>query len=142
MRAENTMRGCASREGVLFFLKRTGFLILFGFLKEEILETFSKIHPSKKRPCQFFHQPGGCRNGDNCKFCHICTKGQRKARRAEAVFLQDSLSFSHSLLHSLLHQISKSPVKNLNFSSQKTPFRPRQPLSKQKLPSKNLLKNR
>jgi len=33
------------------------------------------------RPCTWFWKPEGCRNGQACRHCHLCTFGEIKARR-------------------------------------------------------------
>jgi len=33
------------------------------------------------KPCAFVHRPTGCADGSACKFCHLCTPGERKRRQ-------------------------------------------------------------
>jgi hypothetical protein len=34
------------------------------------------------KPCAYFlYKTDGCRHGDQCNFCHLCTEGERKRRR-------------------------------------------------------------
>jgi len=33
------------------------------------------------RPCAWFHRPGGCQNGAECRHCHLCPDGELKVRR-------------------------------------------------------------
>jgi len=33
------------------------------------------------KPCAWFWKPGGCKNGDECKHCHLCPEGEIKARK-------------------------------------------------------------
>lgn len=33
------------------------------------------------RPCAWFWRPQGCSNGQDCRHCHMCSKGEVKARR-------------------------------------------------------------
>lgn len=35
------------------------------------------------RPCAFAWKPGGCQNGTQCAFCHLCDAGERKFRKRE-----------------------------------------------------------
>lgn len=36
------------------------------------------------RPCAYFlHKEDGCRNGDQCSYCHICAEGERKRRKRD-----------------------------------------------------------
>jgi hypothetical protein len=38
------------------------------------------------QPCAYFaFRSDGCRQGDDCEFCHLCTKGQAKAKKKEKV---------------------------------------------------------
>merc|ERR1711972_659288 len=34
------------------------------------------------KPCAFVHR-GGCENGTNCVFCHLCPPGEKKHRKKE-----------------------------------------------------------
>jgi len=34
------------------------------------------------KPCAFMFQ-GGCKNGVECDFCHLCEQGERKRRKKE-----------------------------------------------------------
>jgi len=34
------------------------------------------------RPCSWFHRQGGCRNGLQCSYCHLCPDGVAKRRKA------------------------------------------------------------
>jgi hypothetical protein len=37
-------------------------------------------------PCAYFwHKKDGCRLGENCKFCHLCNKGEVKKRKRELI---------------------------------------------------------
>lgn len=42
-------------------------------------------HDSKKcKPCAyFFGKPDGCREGDDCRFCHLCPPGKLKEKKKE-----------------------------------------------------------
>jgi len=33
------------------------------------------------KPCIFFHRPGGCTKGDECKHCHLCDKDEPMRRK-------------------------------------------------------------
>lgn len=33
------------------------------------------------RPCAWYWKPGGCQNGINCNFCHMCPDGELKVRK-------------------------------------------------------------
>jgi hypothetical protein len=35
------------------------------------------------RPCAFFWKAGGCSNGVDCPFCHLCDSGEKKRRQKE-----------------------------------------------------------
>merc|ERR1712217_725042 len=36
------------------------------------------------KPCAYFmHKADGCRQGNDCQFCHLCDKGEGKKRRKE-----------------------------------------------------------
>jgi len=37
------------------------------------------------KPCAWSWKPGGCVNGKNCEFCHMCSRGELKRRRKERV---------------------------------------------------------
>jgi len=43
----------------------------------------AELHPTDKcAPCAWNWRPGGCSNGSNCNFCHICPEGAlRQARK-------------------------------------------------------------
>ncbi|CAK0853966.1 unnamed protein product, partial [Prorocentrum cordatum] len=44
----------------------------------------STAHASGEcRPCAYFHRPGGCLNGAECRHCHICPGGELKARKKD-----------------------------------------------------------
>jgi hypothetical protein len=37
-------------------------------------------------PCAYFwYKKDGCRLGENCKFCHLCNKGEVKKRKRELI---------------------------------------------------------
>eukprot|EP00929_Paragymnodinium_shiwhaense_P121017 TRINITY_DN9313_c0_g1_i2.p1 TRINITY_DN9313_c0_g1~~TRINITY_DN9313_c0_g1_i2.p1 ORF type:complete len:808 (+),score=180.55 TRINITY_DN9313_c0_g1_i2:170-2593(+) len=41
-------------------------------------------HQGMCKPCAFvFEEAGGCRNGADCPFCHLCEPGERKRRKKE-----------------------------------------------------------
>jgi hypothetical protein len=33
------------------------------------------------KPCAWFWKPSGCQNGNDCNYCHVCSKGELKARK-------------------------------------------------------------
>lgn len=33
------------------------------------------------RPCPWFYKPSGCRDGQGCKYCHVCPDGELKFRK-------------------------------------------------------------
>ena len=35
----------------------------------------------KCKPCAWKWKVNGCRNGDECSYCHLCPEGELKARR-------------------------------------------------------------
>jgi len=37
------------------------------------------------RPCAWFHKPGGCENGAECRHCHLCPEGEIRNRRKNKV---------------------------------------------------------
>jgi hypothetical protein len=41
-----------------------------------------KTHCSGQcRPCAWFWRPSGCRNGEECGYCHLCPEGELKSRK-------------------------------------------------------------
>jgi len=44
-----------------------------------------QLHARKEcRPCAYHvYKPDGCRRGDACEFCHLCTRGEIKKRKKE-----------------------------------------------------------
>lgn len=69
----------------------------------------SELHGSGQcRPCAWLYKPGGCKNGSQCKHCHLCPDGEIKARRKEKVAslmqkerLEGTISISLSLADAL-----------------------------------------
>jgi len=41
----------------------------------------SLLHGAGCRPCAWFWKPGGCKNGEECCHCHLCPRGEVKARK-------------------------------------------------------------
>ena len=39
-------------------------------------------HPDACKPCAWFWHRKGCQSGVDCEFCHLCPKGELKARQA------------------------------------------------------------
>mmetsp|Transcript_69473 Transcript_69473/g.165634 ORF Transcript_69473/g.165634 Transcript_69473/m.165634 type:complete len:201 (+) Transcript_69473:30-632(+) len=38
------------------------------------------------KPCAYFlYKPDGCRNSDNCPYCHLCRKGEIKRRKRKKI---------------------------------------------------------
>merc|ERR1712100_382251 len=35
------------------------------------------------KPCGWFHKEGGCRNGQECRHCHLCPASEFKARKKD-----------------------------------------------------------
>merc|ERR1719336_3297183 len=35
------------------------------------------------KPCAFVHRPTGCADGVECKFCHLCSPGEKKRRQKQ-----------------------------------------------------------
>merc|ERR1719352_2235357 len=35
------------------------------------------------KPCGWFHKEGGCRNGQDCRHCHLCPASEFKARKKD-----------------------------------------------------------
>ena len=42
-------------------------------------------HPNGCSPCFWFWKPQGCRNGSDCRLCHLCPEGEVKARKKAAI---------------------------------------------------------
>lgn len=48
----------------------------------------SSLHASGDcKPCAWFHKASGCKNGQECGYCHICPEGELKHRRKEKIYL-------------------------------------------------------
>lgn len=44
----------------------------------------SNLHSTGEcKPCAWFWHPKGCQNGADCEYCHLCLKGELKARRKQ-----------------------------------------------------------
>jgi len=49
----------------------------------------SALHQKGKcKPCAFAFREEGCRNGADCPFCHMCTKGDKQRRKQEQIALK------------------------------------------------------
>ncbi|CAD7972054.1 unnamed protein product [Amoebophrya sp. A120] len=48
-------------------------------------------------PCQFYHTKTGCKNGADCKFCHLCPKGVQQAYKKTKKRLLNALSYEQAL---------------------------------------------
>jgi len=55
------------------------------------------------RPCAWFHKPGGCANGQQCRHCHLCEEGVIRERRRVKVsaMKRQSLDEQHMLEQAL-----------------------------------------
>eukprot|EP00435_Cladocopium_sp_Y103_P027312 s2093_g6.t1 len=42
----------------------------------------SRSHPDACKPCAWFWHHKGCQSGVDCEFCHLCPRGELKARQA------------------------------------------------------------
>eukprot|EP00439_Symbiodinium_sp_Y106_P044460 s2393_g5.t1 len=59
------------------------------------------------KPCAYFlYKPDGCRNSDDCPYCHLCRKGEIKRRKRKKIKELKAIVLSHTKLvvHFLLHQ--------------------------------------
>ena len=41
----------------------------------------SALHSSQCRPCAWFWKEGGCKNGEQCRHCHLCPEGELRRRK-------------------------------------------------------------
>jgi len=54
----------------------------FGMRPAGMPSVGSALHGTGEcRPCSWFHRPGGCQNGADCRHCHLCPDGEVKARK-------------------------------------------------------------
>merc|ERR1712113_1075119 len=53
-----------------------------GVARKELPSVGSAYHGfGQCKPCAWFYRPGGCLNGQACAHCHLCPKGEIKARK-------------------------------------------------------------
>jgi len=69
-------------------------------------------HAAKEcRPCAWFYKPGGCRNGTECKHCHLCPEGELQARRNSKVALMRATNRDNNEQHR--RQQWQDPLKHV-----------------------------
>ena len=44
----------------------------------------SRFHPTACSPCSYHMREAGCYKGQECDFCHLCGKAERKKKRAKS----------------------------------------------------------
>jgi len=70
------------------------------------------------RPCAWFWKPQGCRNGANCRHCHLCPVGELKVRKKEKADMQwqdrqkEQQAQKHACSEMQLHQASAAQTMN------------------------------
>jgi len=37
------------------------------------------------RPCAWFYRPSGCKNAEDCGYCHLCPAGELKSRKKDKI---------------------------------------------------------
>jgi len=60
------------------------------------------------QPCSCFWKEGGCQNGNDCRRCHLCPKGEVKNRRRMKVALMRADGTSNNALNESIHSSNDS----------------------------------
>jgi len=62
--------------------------------------TFAAHAVGQCRPCVWVHkEAGGCRNGDRCKYCHLCPPGEVKRRKRQKRLMQAMMEMATNVAH-------------------------------------------
>merc|ERR1711904_760868 len=78
-------------------------------MPHEIPSRGSALHSAGLcQPCSWFWKEGGCHNGNECRRCHLCPKGEVKKRRQMKVALMRTDGMSNSTLNGNMRSRSAS----------------------------------
>jgi hypothetical protein len=55
-------------------------------LHDDVLSQGSRLHVTGQcRPCAWYYKPQGCKNRQDCSYCHLCPEGELKQRKKEKI---------------------------------------------------------